>query len=86
MMSPVTVEYTDLRFLKVLYDQHSHQTSLVTIYYEAYPEAVKASLDSSAQADREGNKPLLSLYTFTREFQSGLISLLANSTQDRTLY
>jgi len=86
MMSPVPVQYTDLSFLRLLYDPKSHLTHLVTLFYEAYPAAIRDALDTSSLADREGNKPVLCLYTFNREFQSGLISLAVNSTQDRTLY
>jgi hypothetical protein len=86
MLSPVPVEYTDLDFLKLVYDEKSHQTNVVTISYESYPDSIKSKLDSSGQADREGNKPVLSMYGFNREFQSGLISLLQNSVSERTLY
>ena len=75
-----------MRFLRVIYDKASHRTHLVTLYYEEYPAAIRDTLDTSAAADREGNKPLLCLYSFNREWQSGLISLITNSTQDRTLY
>lgn len=85
-MSPVPVEYTDIRFLKLIYDEKNHKTSIVTLFYGEYPAHIKDSVDTSAQADREGNKPILCSYTFNREFQSGLISLLHNSTTDRTLY
>ena len=72
MLSPVPVQYTDMDFMEVIYDEHTHSTHLVTLYYEAYPEAIKNNLDTSAQADREGNKPLMCLYSFNREFQMGL--------------
>ena len=68
ILSGVPVEYTDLEFLKLVYDERSHETHLVTLYYEQYPQEVKATIDTSAQADREGNKPLLALYSFNREF------------------
>jgi len=86
IMSPVPVQYTDIRFLKVIYDAKKHKTHLVTLYYGDYPESIKAGLDMSAQADREGNRPVLCIYSFNREFQSGLISMINNSTSERTLY
>ena len=86
MFSPVPVEYTDIDFLKVVYDESKHETHLVTLYYEQYPRELAQSLDASAAADREGNKPLLSLYTFNREFQSGLISFDTNATHGRVLH
>lgn len=88
MLSAVPVLYTDIDFLKVLYDEEKHEMSVVTLYYEQYPRHLVQSgqLNTSGQADREGNKPLLALYTFNREFQSGLISLIKNSVQDRVLY
>ena len=87
LLSEVPVQYTDMQFMKVIYDENLHEYHLVTLYYGDYPRAlVEAGLDTSAAADREGNKPLLCLYSFTREFQSGLISMITNSTQERTLY
>ena len=86
LLSPVPVLYTDISFLTLLYDEHKHETSLATLYYEAYPSHLVHSLDTSGSADREGNKPLLAIYTFNREFQSGLISLISNSVQERVLY
>ena len=86
MLSPVPVEYTDIRMFEIVYDEASHEMSLVTLYYEDYPRDIVESLDVSGAADREGNKPLLAYYTFNREFQSGLMSLDDNSTQDRVLH
>ena len=86
ILSEVPVLYTDIHFLKIIYDKEKHETSLVTLFYEKYPDHLVQSLDMSGQADREGNKPLLAMYTFNREFQSGLISLISNSVQDRVLY
>ena len=68
LLSEVPVMYTDLKFLKLVYDERSHETHMVTLYYEEYPQEVKATVDSSSQADREGHKPLLAMYTFNREF------------------
>lgn len=86
MLSQVPVQYSDIRMLEIIYDEVKHHTSLVTLYYEDYPRHLVDSLDKSGDADRDGHKPLLACYTFNREFQSGLISLEENSTQDRTLY
>lgn len=83
MLSEVPVQYTDIRFLSLLYDEAKHETSLVTLFYGDYPKKL-GEIDTSGQADREGNKPLLCLYTFNREFQSGLISLHGNESVDRT--
>ena len=86
MLSQVPARYSDIRMLEIIYDKEKHETSLVTLYYEDYPRHLVDSLDMSGAADREGNKPLLACYTFNREFQSGLISLEDNTSQDRTLY
>ena len=72
--------------MRVIYDKKLHETHVVTLYYEDYPSHVVEGLDTSSAADREGNKPLLCLYTFNREFESGLISLVTNAAQRRTLY
>ena len=85
MLSSVPVQYTDLRSLQLIYDEKSHETSLCTLFYEPYPSHA-GQIDTSGSADREGNKPLLCLYTFNREFQSGLISLLANQRENRTVF
>lgn len=58
----------------------------MTLSYEEYPSQIREGLDTSSQADREGNKPILAMYRLNREFESGLISLLSNSVQERTLY
>lgn len=86
MLSAVPVQYTDIDFMKLIYDEQKHETHLVTLYYEDYPKKLVQSLDMSAVGDREGNKPLLALYSFSREFQSGMMSLLSNSIQQRTLH
>ena len=67
MLSQVPVQYTDIRFLRLIYNETLHQTSLVTLFYEDYPKNI-GEIDKSGQADREGNKPLLCMYTFNREF------------------
>ena len=68
MLSPVPVQYTDIRFFDIVYDEANHNTSLISLYYEDYPDELVNSLNMSGAADREGNKPLLTCYTFNREF------------------
>lgn len=48
MLSPVPVEYTDMHFMNVIYDEEKHETNLVTLYYEAYPKQIAGTLDTSA--------------------------------------
>ena len=68
VLSSVGVDFADIDFLKVLYDEQTHQTHVVTIYYEDYPKKVRDNIDVADAADNQGNKPIMSLSTFNREF------------------
>ena len=86
MLSAVPINYTDIRFFKLLYDSRKQEISLVTLFYGEYPLHIKDKVDTSAQADREGNKPIMCIYQFSSEFWYGLASFLRNTAQERTLF
>ena len=68
-MSPVSVTFSDLQFLNVIYDAQTRTTSLVTVTYEDYPEQVdRESLEVIGTADREGNRPLYCALNLNSEF------------------
>ena len=47
-MGEVPVDYTDIRFLKLIYDEKKHATHLVTLFYGDYPLQIRDSVDTSA--------------------------------------
>ena len=48
MLSAVPVQYTDIDFLQLQYDQKTHKTHVTTLFYGAYPKNIKEELDMSA--------------------------------------
>ena len=89
VLGEVEVEYTNLDFLKILFDPKKKSYGFATIYYGDLTDEMKDQLDEASKetvADGKTQKPLLCIYQFTHEFFAGIKALDENCTAERVLY